>query len=233
MGSYHTLDLEAHRPFTLMKEEWDIISLERIQTACDVTQKAEIASVVMQEGLANICLITENMTIIRQRVEGAIPKKRLGSVTNYEKGIARFYDQVYRAMLQHVNFQVVKVLIIASPGFVKVMRRRIKIQDQFYRYLNAEALKTENRVLIDNRSKIVLVHCSSGHKQALEEVLKEPAIQNRLSDTKYAKETKVLEKFYETLGNETEKAVYGYKHVVHAMEMGAIDTLLITDGLFR
>jgi protein pelota len=124
VGSYHTLDLEAHRPFTLTKEEWDIISLERIQMACDVTQKAEIAAVVMQEGLANICLITENMTIIRQRVEGAIPKKRLGSVTNYEKGITRFYDQVYRAMLQHVNFQVVKVLIIASPGFVKVTRIR-------------------------------------------------------------------------------------------------------------
>lgn len=30
MGAYHTLDLEVNRKFTLGKQEWDSIALERI-----------------------------------------------------------------------------------------------------------------------------------------------------------------------------------------------------------
>ena len=30
MGAYHTLDLELNRKFTLGKQEWDTIALERI-----------------------------------------------------------------------------------------------------------------------------------------------------------------------------------------------------------
>lgn len=30
MGAYHTLDLEMNRKFTLGKQEWDSVSLDRI-----------------------------------------------------------------------------------------------------------------------------------------------------------------------------------------------------------
>ena len=30
MGAYHTIDLELNRKFTLLKEYWDIIALERV-----------------------------------------------------------------------------------------------------------------------------------------------------------------------------------------------------------
>ena len=84
--------------------------------------------------------------------------------------------------------------------------------------MNAEAIVTENRTLIENKQKIILMHCSSGHKHALQEVLKDPAIQNRLSDTKYAIEVKTLEKFYQILGQDGNKACYGYDHVVKALD---------------
>jgi stalled ribosome rescue protein Dom34 len=38
MGAYHTLDLELNRKFSLIKPEWDSISLERVELACDPTQ---------------------------------------------------------------------------------------------------------------------------------------------------------------------------------------------------
>jgi protein pelota len=50
MGAYHTIDLELHRPFTIVKTEWDMVALERVQLACDVTQRADIAAIVLQEG---------------------------------------------------------------------------------------------------------------------------------------------------------------------------------------
>lgn len=33
--------------------------------------------------------------------------------------MTKFYDQVMTAILRHLNFDVVKAVVIASPGFVK------------------------------------------------------------------------------------------------------------------
>lgn len=85
MGSYHTIDLELNRNFTLYKPEWDIIALERVDEACDIAKQADVAAIVCQEGLANVCFLTEHMTVVKQRIETPIPRKRKGSVTNHEK----------------------------------------------------------------------------------------------------------------------------------------------------
>jgi len=78
-----------------------------------------------------------------------------------------------------------------------------------------------------------LVHCSSGHKHALQEILSDPMVMTRLSDTKYAQESKTLDRFYELLANDPSRAFYGYNQVYKAAERGGIEVLMVTDGLFR
>lgn len=56
-----------------------------VDQACDVAQKADVAAVVMQEGLANLVLVTPAMTLLRAKVEVTIPRKRRGSCTQHEK----------------------------------------------------------------------------------------------------------------------------------------------------
>ena len=51
----------------------------------------------MQEGLANVCLVTSCMTIVRAKIDVAIPRKRRGSATQHEKALERFYDTVLQA----------------------------------------------------------------------------------------------------------------------------------------
>lgn len=55
------------------------------EQACDPAQKADVAAVVMQEGLANVVLVTPAMTLLRAKVEVTIPRKRKGSCTQHEK----------------------------------------------------------------------------------------------------------------------------------------------------
>lgn len=142
----------------------------------------------------------------------------------------RFLNQVYQAICQHVNFEVVKALVIASPGFFK---------DSLLKFIVDEALKNQYRPIIENRysqlirSKILLVHSSSGHKHALTEILQDPGVQSKLADTKYAKEVQALDSFYKILGSDPSRAFYGYEYVIRASELGAIETLMVTDGLFR
>ncbi|XP_047098957.1 protein pelota [Schistocerca piceifrons] len=224
MGAYHTLDLEVNRKFTLSKPEWDSVSLERVNIACDPTQNADVAAVVMQEGLAHICLITATMTLVRAKIDQSIPRKRKGNVQQHEKGMARFFESVMQGILRHVNFDIVKCVLIASPGFVR---------DQFYEYMFQQAVKTDNKMLLENKSKFMLVHSSSGFKHSLREVLTDPAVAAKMADTKASGEVRVLESFYTMLQTEPAKAFYGKKHVEKANEAQAVETLLISDKLFR
>lgn len=224
MGAYHTIDLELNRKFTLRKQEWDSVSLERIDTACDPAKSADVAAVVMQEGLAYICLITSSMTLVRAKIDVNIPRKRKGFAQQHEKGLTKFYEQVMTAILRHVDFDIVKCVLIGSPGFVR---------DQFFEYMFQMAVKTDNKLLLENKSKFMLVHTSSGFKHSLKEVLQDPSVVNKISDTKAAGEVKVLENFYTTLQCEPAKAFYGKKHIEKANEAQAIETLLISDKLFR
>lgn len=224
MGQYHTIDLELNRKFVLTKEEWDIVSIERIENACDPTKKADVGAIVMQEGIANVCLVTSSMTLLRAKIEVNIPRKRRGNCSQHDKGLLKYYDQIIQAVLRHFDFDIVKCVVVASPGFVK---------DQFAEYMFSQAIKLEQKVITENKSKFILVHSSSGFKHSLQEVLSDPAVCNRLSDTKATSEVRALESFYTMLQNEPDRAFYGIDHVERANEMLAIETLLVTDNLFR
>ncbi len=224
MGAYHTLDVEPNRKFTLHKTEWDTVALERIELATDPSRHADLAAIVMQEGLAHVCLVTSVMTIVRAKIDVSIPRKRRGAATQHEKALTRFYDTVLQAVLRHVDFAVVKAVIVASPGFTR---------DKFLDYMQAHAVRNDIKVLLENRSKFMSLHASSGFKHALKEVLEDPAVQARVADTKAAEEVRALELFYKTLANDPLRACYGEKHVMEACNGQAIEVLLISDKLFR
>jgi protein pelota len=67
----------------------------------------------------------------------------------------------------------------------------------------------------------------------LQEVLQDPSIQKQLSDTKYAQEVLILDRFFKMLNDDPDRAFYGWNHVRKAGERGAIGTLLLSDELFR
>ncbi len=101
-------------------------------------------------------------------------------------GIGEIYEAVMQGILRHFSFDgnyyhflnsdnkdgqintdifvaflylsVVKCILVASPGFVK---------DQFISYLFKEAVRQDCKLLLENRSKFMVVHSSSGHKYSL------------------------------------------------------------------
>uniref|UniRef100_UPI00358FED7C protein pelota homolog n=1 Tax=Myxine glutinosa TaxID=7769 RepID=UPI00358FED7C len=224
LGAYHTIELELNRKFTLAKKHWDSVVLERIDQACDPASSADLAAVVLQEGLAHVCLVTASMTIVRAKIETSIPRKRRGSCIQHDKALERFQDAVVQAIIRHINFEVVRCVVLASPGFVK---------DQLHERLFGPSARPETRPLLEHRAKFILAHSASGHKHALTEVLSDPSMSSKLSDTKAAGEIKALEDYLKCLQHEPDKAFYGVKHVERAIETEAVDVLLVSDTLFR
>lgn len=224
-GSFHTIDLELHRNFTLAKREWDTIALDRVDLACNPAKSAEIGAVVLQEGLAHICLLTEYMTINKLRIEQSVPRKVRGSSSAHEKGLERFYEAVYEGMKKYFfEDDRLKAILIASPGFVG---------DGLIKRVMTRAVAEDRKDILKAKPKLLQVHCSSGHLFGLNEVLKSPEVLSQLSDTKFAKESQILEKFYKMMNDDEMRAWYGPEHVEKAIEAGAVGTLLVTDTLFR
>lgn len=223
-GAFHTIELAPFRAFTIGKERWDSVYLDRVDTALNPAVDADLAAVIMHEGLAHVLLVSRSLTLTRSRIEMSIPKKGKSAIFGRDAATKKFFDAVVRGIVQHLDLAVVKVLLIASPGFVK---------DEFYKHLMLEASRQDLRAVIEHKSKIVLCHSSSGHKHALQEVLSRPELQHRLSDTKAVKEVKILTEFNNMMNVDEDRAFYGPSHVFAAAENGAIQTLLITDELFR
>lgn len=224
IGAFHTLEIELHRPFVLRKELWDSMALHVLNQASDPAASADLAVVLMQEGLAHILLVGRSLTTTRARIETSIPRKHGPAIAGYQTALNKFFEHLLQAFLKHVDFNVVRCAVIASPGFTK---------DQFHRHLLLEAERRQLRPIIENKSRIVLVHTSSGYKHSLKEVLDAPNVMNMIKDTKAAQEVRVLKDFFDMLSNDPDRACYGPKHVEVAHERMAVQTLLITDELFR
>ena len=224
LGSFHTLTLELNQNFSIEKQCWDQIYLDVLEEATNPERQAEIAAVVLQgSGLAHVCLVTGALTITKARIEVNIPKKRTGS-SNHSKAMTKFFDAVYQAILRHIDFTKVKCIVLGSPGFVK---------DDFFKYIKEESVRRDDRPFIENKSKFVLCKASSGHKHSLEEIFNDPTVAAQMTETKVAKEVQVLHKFMRLMDTDPDKAYYGYNHVAKAHEQLAIDSLLVTDELFR
>ncbi|KAM7273139.1 hypothetical protein ACFE04_027803 [Oxalis oulophora] len=224
VGAFHTLELELHRPFVLRKVRWDSFALDTLQQAADPAASADLAVVLMQEGLAHIFLVGKSMTTTRARIETSIPRKHGPAIAGYESALNKFFEHVLQAFLKHVDFGVVRCAVIASPGFTR---------EQFHRHLFLEAERRQLRPIIENKSRIMLAHTTSGYKHSLREVLDAPNVMNIIKDTKAAQEVRALKDFFSMLSNDPNRACYGPKHVDVAHERMAVQTLLITDDLFR
>ncbi|SMQ45004.1 unnamed protein product [Zymoseptoria tritici ST99CH_1A5] len=228
LGSHHTLDLELHRNFTLEKADgWDSIAIATLKESVNQDAKAQLWAVVMQEGMANICLVTEYQTILRQRVEMPIPKKRAGS-SEHDKRLDKFYQTVFDSLLRQINLEDPKPLLLASPGFTA---------STFQQFIKKQAAGGSNKPLSLLVSKITVAHSASGHTHSLAEVLSSPAVTSQLSDSKFARATQVMDRFSEMIRNDDLRAWYGPKEVSKAIERGAVGkgggVLMISNGLFR
>lgn len=89
--------------------------------------------------------------------------------------MVRFFTLVVQAFMKHIIMENLKCVLIASPGFLK---------EQFLERLLEEAGKLNNKDIVQNRSKFMLVHSTSGYKHSLKEVLADPAVASRMADTK-------------------------------------------------
>ena len=236
MGSHHTLDLELNRKFTIEKVDgWDSVAVDMLREACNTESRAEMWAVVMGEGIANICLITEHQTILRNRVEVSIPRKGKGHMEQHKKGLEKFHNTLLGTLQRDMegarkDAQTEKTvpLLLASAGFYA---------QAFLQFIKEYAVRTGNKFLQGLVPSVVVAHSAGEHVHNLAEVLASPAATTKLSDAKFTRETALMDTFMKHMRLEDGRAAYGPREVERAVESGAVGrgggVLLISNTLFR
>ncbi|CAG7848756.1 SubName: Full=Probable Pelota protein {ECO:0000313/EMBL:CCA69977.1} [Serendipita indica DSM 11827] len=137
MGAFHTLDIEVNRDVKIIKQEWDRIALDRVDEACAEGRGAEVGAIVCGEGTAALCLMSEHMTTIRQRIDVPVPRKAAGSAS-HEKGLDKFYSTLYAAFLRVIPFASLK--ISSQLKETKFAREGIML-DKFFKMLGQDEMR--------------------------------------------------------------------------------------------
>lgn len=228
VGQHHTLELEINRKFSIVKPNgWDSVALDTLREAINEDKSDALVAVVMQPGMANICLITDYQTILKQRVEGSVSSKR-AEAKEKASGYTGFYDKVLSTLLRTVDLTMPRPMLLASPGFCA--------QD-FREYIKTEGQRKGDKMLMRIARDAVVVHSATGHVYALNQVLKSSEVQATMKEAKFSKETTLMDQFFERMRKDDGRAWYGPKPVEKAVNEGAVGrgggVLLINNSFFR
>ncbi|KAL2345147.1 hypothetical protein Fmac_006432 [Flemingia macrophylla] len=211
-GSFHTLTLEPNKPFHLCKKLWqnDAVQALNEKTASQPSNSnpsnspPDLAVVLFHQHHAEIHLVGQGATARCIKVE---PTKKTAS------GSA-FFRQVFSALVKHVDFNVVKSVVMSS--------------EEFRRFVWSEARRLRKRWLEENKTRMVVVP-TGGHEGDLGKVLGDPAVTDLVKDVKVG----AFRELWEMVCNDSGRACYGSAEVERAREVRAIETLLICDELYR
>lgn len=214
-ATFHTITLKPHRSFVLYKKKWDSAAIAALTDSSLKPSAADLAVVLLRENadLAEIFLVGERATTVSSKIE---KKSGRGSHNNHV-----FFQEVYTAFVKRVDFNSVKSVVIAGGGPMK---------DEFRRFLLSEAKRLKVKSIEDNKSRIVVAGSKS---EELKEILNDKRVMSMIKDSKVVLEIRALKELMEHIEGNTGRACYGAKNVEGALEMMAIDTLLITDELYR
>lgn len=222
LGQFHTIKLELNKKFVLEKKNWDTLYHKRLNMSLNSQKQADLGVLLMQNGLANIYLISPYLTLHRAKINCAIPKKRVYTAKRYLSAIEHFHEKILSSLKMHINFKYVKCLVIASPGFYR---------DDFKKWLKLKS--NSDDFIKENFGKIIFCHCSSAYKESLTDLMGDKTIQNSIKNTKIIEENAIFNEFLKILAKDCNKAVYGLKHVEKCTKRKAIKKLLVTDELIR
>ncbi len=204
LGSYHTIEIAAGSVVTLTKEHWLEYQKQRLKEAAEQNKQTLLLCVFDREE-AFIAKTLPSGYEVLTHAKGVVAKK---AHDNQAKG--NFYVEIIAKLSEYnVRFKPSHI-IIASPMF-----------------WNEELLKCVTDMVF--KKKIITATCSQVAPQAIDEVLKRPETKATLAQERVAKELELVDVLLEEIAKNG-KAAYGINGVLAANNMGAIDSLLMTDS---
>lgn len=211
-GAHHTLNIALNQPVTIVKKEWPKHLLDRLFRASK-TEKAMIIIAIDDEGFAvaetkqyGVDVKVEERTKLPGKLEA---DKRLAATKDYFKRAISSLRQLWAP--NHNS------IVIVGVGFVK---------SDFAKFLADEASEMAKSV-VDVKS------VNNGGVSGIYEALRSGVLLKAARQLRIVNETKVMEEVMKRLGKSEATITYGLDAVENAINMGAVEKLVLADKMLR
>ncbi|MCH4814289.1 MAG: mRNA surveillance protein pelota [Saccharolobus sp.] len=202
-GAHHTINLDIGDEIIIIKQQWNKYALDKLKKQADKRSKIIIALVDFDEYLIAIPF-EQGIKILSE--------KSLRSLNEEEGIIEQNALEVATELAEYVKQYNPDAILLAGPGFFK-----------------EEVAKKVNNIL--KNKKVYIDSVSSATRTGLHEILKRDIIDKIMSDYEIAIGAKKMEKAMELLAKQPELVTYGLEQVKNAVEMGAVETVLLIEDL--
>jgi len=206
LGDHHTLEVSEHDQVELFKECWTMADVKYLKDAEKAAKTSKVMICVIGDGEATVALVRDrglHYVDTKENIGGKYAEGR-------EDRKKEFYSKLLELLKEEIKKEGVQNVILAGPGFEK---------KNFFAYakgrLNMQVIDTGNE-----------------GKAGVHEVLKSGALEKALGNARIAREARVVERLLMEI-SEDGLAAYGEEEVNEAVDIGAVEILLVLDKRLR
>lgn len=211
-GAHHTLSIALNQPMTIVKPEWPKHLLDRLEKA-STNEKPLLIISIDDEGFA----IAETKQYgYETRVE---QRTRLPGKQDADKRVeaTKGYFKLGLDSLQKLWAPNHNPIVIIGAGYVKT---------DFVKYLNEEG-KDMAKSVVDIKS------VNNGGTAGIDEALRSGVLLKAAHQLRVVNETETMEEVMKRLGKGEGTVTYGLEAVENAVNMGAVEKLVLADTTLR
>ena len=97
MGASQSMEIRPPRQLLIVKKVFDSMHVRRLDQMIKEADSGHLVAITMEEGIANLFLVSQSKTILKSKIEKSISKnKGVGNKHASSKG--KFFDQVISAL---------------------------------------------------------------------------------------------------------------------------------------
>lgn len=214
LGSYHTMDIKPGDTVTIFKEDWRPWELQKLKEAEKASKTPLVLIVALEDDEAEFALIRRYGIDHLMRVTGQVSGKKAPGGRG--AALKDFFSKVASGLKEAVKKHDVKAVVVCGPGFTR---------EDFLTYLR------------DKEPGIARIchqeGTGSGGRTGIQEAIKRGAVERAVKESRVSVETRLVEDVFKEIGRDTGLATYGLREVENALDLGAVDKLLVSDDLLR
>jgi len=213
-GTHHTLNIPVNKPLTIVKEEWKEHHLERLRRASEAASKPIIVVSLDDE---EYCIATFRQFGIEIKVNKRVKLPRKMESEKRSKAVKEYFKEVLKALKDVWNAAEKPPITIIGVGFMK---------NEF-----AEFVKNASPEIAQAVADVKSVNSSGA--AGIYEALRSGIFSKTLKHMRVVQEAAAVEELLEALGKGERNVTYGLEEVKKAVELGAVEKLVLADTMLR
>lgn len=212
MGSHHTIEAKLNVPLKIQKDKWSKYVLNRINQAIESSKKLSAIIISIDDETADLGLMKQFGIEYYGPILANVSGKHYAS-KNRQKNIDKFYQNIVDSLFK---FNEIQTIVISGPGFYK---------SDFLKFLDTKYK--------DLAKKSILENTGAAGRTGIHEVLKKGTVEKLATENRVAYEISAINNIFTEIAKSSSLAVYGKKDTINAINLGAVEKLLVLDVAVR